>query len=84
MSASAKATKTQQNQAEVARSMKPVVPEIPSDGLCADAACEAATPPPPPGTEPFSMRSVSVSPYWLAAVGVASALFLVLTLYKKR
>lgn len=82
MSAAAKATKTQQNQAEVARSMNPVVPEIPSDGLCADAACEAATPPPPPGTEPFCTGPVSQS--WLTVMAVASALFLVLTLYKKR
>jgi hypothetical protein len=83
MSAAEKdAAKTQQNQAETARSMKPTVPEIPSDGLCADAACEADTPPPPPGTEPFSMRPVSVS--WLTVMAVASVLFFVITVYKKR
>jgi hypothetical protein len=83
MSAAEKAaTKTQQNQSDKVLSFHPAKPEIPSNGLCADAACEANTPPPPPGTEPFSTGPVSVS--WLTVVAVASVLFFVITVYKKR
>lgn len=85
MSAAEKAAaKTQQNQSDKVLSFHPAKPEIPSNGLCADATCEANTPAPPPGTlnEPFSTGSVSVS--WLTVVAVVSALFFVITVYKKR
>lgn len=82
MSIAERSQKSQDEQSHRVRSYKPDKPEIPTDGRCADAACNAQMPPHPTGSlnEPFRG---SQSWGWLTTLGAATLLFALLTVFSR-
>jgi len=83
MSIAERSQKSQDEQSHRVRSYKPDKPEIPTDGRCADATCNAQMPPHPTGSFNEQFTNVDASWTWLATVTSATALFALITIFAR-